>query len=380
MRGTTILASMGVVGLSCACGRVPMRPELMPAPLAYPNPSPLSLPAATALDTWTPVPLHVGFGARKDCCDVYFTDPTNPASGQFSGGVEGALVEAIDGARLSVHAAMYSLTLKDVRDALLRAHRRGIDVKVVMESDNIDADAPQRLREAGIPVLGDRREGLMHDKFMVIDGTEVWTGSMNYTTSGAYLDNNVLVRVRSRGMADDYETEFGEMFVDDHFGPQAGRPTPKPRITVNGIPMEVYFSPDDHIEAALIQLLGRAESKIDFLAYSFTSDGLGSAMVRAKERGVRVSGIMDADQSASNQGTELAAFRDAGIDVRLDGNPGQMHEKVLIVDGQTVALGSYNFSASAEKSNDENLLIIHDAALARLYLDEFSRIYALARP
>jgi phosphatidylserine/phosphatidylglycerophosphate/cardiolipin synthase-like enzyme len=324
--------------------------------------------------------LHVGFGARRACCEVYFTDPTNPAADQMSGGIEDPLVEAIDGARLSVHAAMYSLSLKDVRDALLRAHRRGIDVKIVMESDNIDADAPQRLKEAGIPLLGDRREGLMHDKFMIIDGTEVWTGSINFTTSGAYLDNNVLVRVRSKDLAEDYETEFSEMFIDDHFGPQTGRPTPNPTITVSDIPIEVYFSPDDHVEAALIQLLGGAESRIDFLAFSFTSDGLGSAMVQAKKRGVKVSGVMDADQSASNQGTELESFLDAGIDVRLDGNPGQMHEKVLIIDQQTVVLGSYNFSASAEKSNDENVLVIHDPALARFYLDEFSRVYALARP
>ena len=311
---------------------------------------------------------------------MYFTDPTNPASDQLSGGIESALVEAIDGARLSVHAAMYSLTLKDVRDALLRAHRRGIDVKVVMESDNLDAGAPQRLKEAGVPLLGDRREGLMHDKFMIIDGTEVWTGSMNFSTSGAYLDNNVLVRVRSTALAEDYEAEFSEMFVDDHFGPETGRPTPNPTITVSDIPMEVYFSPDDHVETALTQLLGSARSRIAFLAYSFTSDGLGSAVVQAEESGVNVSGVMDADQSASNQGTELESFRDAGIDVRLDGNPGQMHEKVLIIDEKIVVLGSYNFSASAEESNDENVLVIHDAALARFCLDEFSRIYALAGP
>jgi phosphatidylserine/phosphatidylglycerophosphate/cardiolipin synthase-like enzyme len=331
-------------------------------------------------DEWIPISLHVGFGVRRDCCEIYFTEPSNPASSQFSGGIEGPLVTAIDGARLSVHAAMYSLTLKDVRDALVRAHRRGVDVKVVMESDNIDAEAPQRLKEAGIPLLGDRRQGLMHDKFMVIDGTEVWTGSMNFTTSGAYLDDNVLVRVLSRDLAEDYETEFSEMYLDDRFGPDMGRRTPNPRITVSGIPMEVYFSPDDHVEAALIQMLADSRSSINFLAYSFTSDGLGNALVKAKERGITVSGVMDADQGASNQGTELEAFQDAGIDVRLDGNAGQMHQKVLIIDETTVALGSYNFSASAEKSNDENLLVIHDPVLARFCLEEFSRVYALARP
>ena len=81
----------------------------------------------------------------------------------------------MDGAKLSVHAAIYSLTLNDVREALLRAHRRGIDVKLVMESDNLGSQDPQMLSSAGISLLGDRRQGLMHDKFVVIDGTEVWT-------------------------------------------------------------------------------------------------------------------------------------------------------------------------------------------------------------
>ena len=76
--------------------------------------------------------------------------------------------------------------------------------------------------DAGIPVLGDRREGLMHDKFVVIDRSEVWLGSMNYTYSGTYEDNNQLIHIRSVEMAENYTTEFEEMFVDDKFGARCG--------------------------------------------------------------------------------------------------------------------------------------------------------------
>ena len=100
--------------------------------------------------------------------------------------------------------AIYDLNLWSIRDALIAAHRRGVDVRMVTESDNMDEQEVQELKEAGIEVLGDRHESLMHDKFVVIDRLEVWTGSMNFTTGGAYLDNNNLIRLRSSKLAEDY--------------------------------------------------------------------------------------------------------------------------------------------------------------------------------
>ena len=69
----------------------------------------------------------------------------------------------------------------------------------------------------------------------------------------------------------------------------------------------------------------------------------------------------------------------AGADVLTDGNPYLMHHKVFIIDSQTVIFGSYNFSANAQDDNDENLLIVDDAGMARAFLDEFDRVYALGK-
>jgi phosphatidylserine/phosphatidylglycerophosphate/cardiolipin synthase-like enzyme len=278
-----------------------------------------------------------------------------------------------------VDAAIYSLSLHSVRDALIHAFRRGVQVRVVMESDNMDSAVPQSLIEAGLPMLGDRSEGLMHDKFMVIDRSDVWTGSMNFTNEGAYEDNNNLMHIHSEKVAEDYEAEFKEMFVDDKFGPKAGAATPNPRVIIDGTPMDIYFSPDDHVQAALVDLLDNAKKSIYFLAYSFTSDPLGEAIRQRAAAGVKVSGVMEAEQVASNVGSEYDAFRVAGMDVHLDGNRGQMHHKVMIIDNQIVVMGSYNFTASAEKTNDENLIVIYDPGIAAQYLGEFQRVYALAQ-
>ncbi|RME89294.1 MAG: DUF1669 domain-containing protein [Anaerolineae bacterium] len=326
------------------------------------------------------IPLHVGYGVRGPWYELYFTDPANPSASQESGGPDMPLVEAIDAARVSVDVAAYSLSLTSVRDALLRAYDRGVAVRVVMESDARDNAAPQRLIRAGIPVLGDRREGLMHDKFVIIDRSEVWTGSMNFTFSGAYHDNNNLIRIRSTRLAEDYLTEFNEMFIEDHFGEDGSTKTPYPHLTIDGTPIEVYFSPDDGVEDRLKDLLSEAQESIFFLAYSFTSDALGEVIREQAGAGVSVMGVMDADQVNSNIGTEYDPFRQIGLDVRLDGNDGLMHHKVIIIDEQIVVTGSYNFSRSAEERNDENVLILFDPQIAQQYLQEFWRVYRFAQP
>jgi phosphatidylserine/phosphatidylglycerophosphate/cardiolipin synthase-like enzyme len=293
--------------------------------------------------------------------------------------VDGPLVDSINGARQSLDVAAYSLSLNSVRYALIDAFHRGVNVRVVMESENMDGSDPQKLIDAGIPVIGDRREGLMHDKFIIIDRAEVWMGSMNFTDSGAYSDNNNLMLISSAEIAENYTVEFEEMFIDDLFGPDIKADTPNPEVTIDGVAIENYFSPDDGVAKHISDLLSGAKKSIYFMAYSFTNDEFGTIILDRANLGVVVKGVMDEEQVKSNQGTEYDPFNQAGLDVRIDGIPGLMHHKVFIIDGNTVVLGSYNFSASAETKNDENVVIIHDEGIARLYLEEFLRVYDAAK-
>ena len=356
--------------LLSACGNAP------PVPVTETN-SPLTATPGTQV---TPIELEAGFGARGPWFELYFTDPTNPLALQATGGPDGPLVEAIDAARLSVEVAAYSLSLNSVRNALINAHERGATVRVVMESTNMDRSDPQRLIEAGIPIVGDNLDGLMHNKFIIIDKSEVWLGSMNFTDSGAYDDNNNLMRIRSAKMAENYLKEFEEMFVDNQFGEQVVPETPHPTLTIDNTRIDTYFSPDDGVLSALVPVLDSAQDSIYFLTYSFTANQLGEIVRQKAEAGLTVAGVMDEEQVKSNEGTEFDPFRQANLDVRLDGIEGLMHHKVFIVDEKIVILGSYNFSQSAELRNDENLIIIHDPVIARLFLLEFQRVQKEAQP
>ncbi|MCC7130899.1 MAG: hypothetical protein B6D39_07415 [Anaerolineae bacterium UTCFX2] len=311
---------------------------------------------------------------------IYFTDPSAPDSQSLRNGPDRHLASAIEQAHFSVDVAVLQLNLWSVRDALISAHQRGVRVRMVTDSDYLDTKEIQQLIAAGIPLLGDRREGTMHNKFVVIDQLEVWTGSMNFTLNESYRNNNTLIRLRSPELAQNFTAEFEEMFVDDKFGPGSPANTSHPSLMIGNTKIETCFSPDDGCTAQLLRVIESAQKSLAFLAYSFTSDDLANALIKSAERGVRVEGVMESSQVETNRGSDYARFLAAGLDVRLDANPKQMHEKVMIIDGQIVALGSFNFTFSAETRNDENLLIIHDPQIAALYQAEFERLFNQAPP
>lgn len=309
---------------------------------------------------------------------VYFTAPGADRDVPFRGGPDENLARDIDEARYSVDVAVLRLDLWSVRDALIRAYRRGVTVRVVTESDYLDEDEIEDLMAEGIEVQTDGRDSLMHHKFVVIDGLDVWTGSMNLTVNGAYRNDNNLVRIRSPLIAEDYRREFEEMFLEHRYGSLSQADTPHRSVEVDGSQVEVWFAPDDGVAARLVELLRGAEERIEIMAFAFTLDALGSVVAERSAEGVWVRGVIEADQ-AGDPGTEFDFLRKMGVDLRVDGNPNSMHHKVIILDGRVVITGSYNFSHNAEQINDENLIIIHNAELAAQYETEFERVFGLAK-
>jgi phosphatidylserine/phosphatidylglycerophosphate/cardiolipin synthase-like enzyme len=265
-----------------------------------------------------------------------------------------------------------------VCEALIKASQRGVAVRIVVDSDALQKLDLNRLKQVGISAIGDRRESLMHNKYVIIDGRILWTGSLNLTSSGAENDENVMVRLESEDLAANYQIKFNEMANEDKFGPDSRPLTEKTHFDLNGIPVENYFSPEDKIDTRLVSLVGSAKTSVHVLAYSFTLDKLANALTKAEKNGIEVKGIFDRDSSEDNTGADFSSLKKAGLDVRLDGEPGLMHMKVIIVDGKTVAFGSYNFTSSAENKNDENVLIITDESLAVRFEQAFDRIYAKA--
>jgi len=341
----------------------------------------LLTPEATITHTQQPTEIHTTLTSTPTppvWISVYFSDPEDPESGSLRGGPDQALAEAIAQARLTIDVAIYDLNLWSIRDALLAAHQRGVDVRVVTESDNLDEMEIQEISDSGILVLGDRREGLMHHKFVIIDRLEVWTGSMNFTLNGAYSNDNCLIRIRSSQLAENYLTEFEEMYVSDYFGTDSLQNTPNEQFSHDGILMESYFSPDDQVANRILELIGNARESIAFMVFSFTSEDIAHALIERVGAGVLVSGVIEEGQYISSTYSQYDVLRGGGVDIRLDGNFRNMHHKMIIIDDEIVITGSYNFSNSAETRNDENIVVIHNGYIAAEFLDEFERVYEQA--
>lgn len=136
--------------------------------------------------------------------------------------------------------------------------------------------------------------------------------------------------------------------------------------------IQVYFSPNGGAEAALVQRIGQAHDNIYVLAYSFTSKPIAGTLVEAQHRGVHVEAVLDKSQinGKGSMGEELA---NSTAPVFVDHVHAIAHNKVMIIDGQTVATGSFNFTAGAEHKNAENLLIIESPELAQIYGAEWSK-------
>jgi phosphatidylserine/phosphatidylglycerophosphate/cardiolipin synthase-like enzyme len=192
-----------------------------------------------------------------------------------------------------------------------------------------------------------------------------------------YRNNNNFLRFNNNQIAADYTNEFDQMF-GGQFGTKKTSGTPYPHVQVGPANVEVFFSPEDGVAKYVVQRLKAAKTNIRFMAFSYTADDIASTMIAQKQAGLVVQGVFE-KQNASGSGAEFTKLKSGGIEVLEDGNCYILHHKTIIIDERIVITGSYNFTASAERDNDENLLIIDDAVIARAYLDEFERVYAQAQ-
>lgn len=313
---------------------------------------------------------------------VYFTDPltiNDPTN--YSNSIEQRLIEFINISQTSIHIASFEFDLDPVADALIAAHNRGVDVRWVTDNEHgLEADDEPgggqfaKLQNAGIEVRADTRTALMHNKFWIFDGLVLWTGSTNITENGVFVQDNNTIIFQAPELATIYEREFQEMW-DGQFGPKSPSQLAEQSVVINGTPIQVIFTSEDPaLETAIIPLINSATSSIRFLAFSFTDFPLANAMIQRMQQGVDVAGVMDKTQ-AGGQGAELGTLFCAGVPVRHDGNKQFMHNKVIVIDERYVITGSLNFSTSAEESNDENVIIIDNPDIARLYMQDFERVW-----
>ncbi len=316
-------------------------------------------------------------GKAFDSIAFYFTTPDIETKEPE---IVKALLKFLNQAERSIYGAIYDLDYEPVSELLVNKFQRGVDVKLVIERDNANRLSVLKCRNMGIPIVEDNNSALMHDKFLVVDGYYVWTGSTNITYNCLFLNNNNSVLVQSPQLAENYLYEFQEMFIGHYYGMKSPHNIKYPEVSINeNLVIVNMFTPEDGVEQRILAEIDKTQQFIKFMAFSFTSKQIAQRLIVAKGRGVLIQGVFE-KRNAGNVASKDELLKYAGIDVRWDSNTKSMHHKVIIFDEQTVLTGSYNFTESAEKRNDENALFIHNPEVARLYSAEFYRIFEKGTP
>jgi len=288
-------------------------------------------------------------------------------------GIDDAFLRFLHSAKKSIRCAFYDLQWASAAEILIAKYNAGVDVSIVSDSEYAHRDAIRSCMAAGIPVVFDERTAFMHNKFCVVDDEHVWTGSTNITENGLYRNNNNAVEISSSKLATNFGLEFEEMFVSKKFGKSSPSKTPFPEVTIDDTRFECYFAPEDHVLREITEEVTDALETIDIMAFSFTSTDLAKAIVKRIEHGVTVRGLFET-RGAGSEYARDDYLAEHGAQVFLDQNPYTMHNKVIIIDSDTVITGSYNFTKSAESKNDENVLIIHSRAIAKQYRSEYESL------
>lgn len=393
---------------------------------------------------------------------VEFTEPYRPKT-RPGADLAAKLINAIDSSQSQIDVAVQEFQLPNIAQALAAKSQAGIRVRVIVEHNysrplselttadiagltprerehyqafqqlvDIDgngtlspAEINQRdaliiLRNAKIAILddtadGSRGSGLMHHKFMVIDGHQVIVTSANWTMSDIYGDfshpdsqgnQNNLVQIESGQLAAAFTNEFNLMWGDGNTPNQISRfkarkPARLPvEVLVGKTRVLVQFSPtskqqvwEDSSNGSIGKLLSTSQQQVDFALFVFSEPGLGNILQTQSQRGVKVRGTIDRGFAYRDYSSGLSLMGVAGengcqaagtnspppletIGVPTLPTGDLLHHKFAVIDRKTVITGSHNWSNAANYHNDETLLIIQDNPTVAAHFDrEFDRLY-----
>ena len=138
---------------------------------------------------------------------------------------------------------------------------------------------------------------------------------------------------------------------------------------------KVYFSPNGGCQEAIVTELNKAQKSIDIAMFSFTSREIANALIEAKQRHLKIRITLNIDQ-IKDPYSKCKFLVSKGINVKFHMGQGLMHNKFAVIDNLVVLTGSFNWTATAERKNSENLLIIRDEELAKADTKQFKHLWS----
>lgn len=364
--------------------------------------------------------------------EVYFNHPVNAPAIETN--LEDKIVTLIKSARKSLDIAVYDLDLPEIAKAMVFAkNKNNVEVRFITDEDNTGAEnieALKILNQGNVPWIDDTEDGsagsgLQHNKFIVVDGKTVLTGSTNFTQSGIHGDKNEdgkvfnsgndnhIVIIKSGSLADVFTKQFLQMWGDGPggendslFGLKKESHKMETVYTDNdNIRIDVQFSPQSkrNYEGSTLfnmeKLISKANDCIYIGQFAFSAQNIADSIKLRHNAGVEVLGLGDSsffyrstsefmdmlgkkvtdhrgkyEKKDSYTGKPNNPWYKKPADVRVANmeEEDKWHHKYLIVDN-SVLTGSHNISGQGAFANDENIVIIYDKAIANQFKGHFLR-------
>jgi phosphatidylserine/phosphatidylglycerophosphate/cardiolipin synthase-like enzyme len=337
---------------------------------------------------------------------VYFNHPVDKSYSKGTDAIwlnqkiDDTLVAYINRTKKTIDMAIYNLNNNgmsaNISTALNNAANRGVRVRVIYEGENANLginELNSNIRTYESPQGSNYK--IMHNKFLVFDADGqpndaiVWTGSTNLTEGQVHEDPNDVIIITDQALARAYVKEFEEMWgsssiqpnaMKSKFGPFKSDNTPH-FFNIGGKLVECYFSPSDNVNSKIKDAVETADIDIYFATMVFTRTSIAYPMLDRHDEGVYIAGIFDNVSGTSGAAYDvLKPVLDTNIIVYSSSEI--MHHKYAIIDQSVhysdpiLITGSHNWSSSADNSNDENILFIHDQEIANIYFQEWAKLFA----
>ncbi len=310
------------------------------------------------------------------------------------------LIEYIQAVEQTAEFAFYNISGtvgQNIAAEIIEAHNRGVDIRVIVSGHTGSTnEIVTQLYAAGVKAVQSLGTAQMHNKFAVFDANHsdpalsfAITSSWNSTDQGTYSQFQNMVVIQDVAFARAYLREFNQMWGGESgaFNPGQAlfsyeKSIVNPTIFWIGedeTKIELYFSPQANAEAQINRTLTTAEASIDLALNLITRRSISNTMRSKFDEGVSVRGAIG---SIAEQGSEFV-YLSAWADVHHFSQAafGLLHHKYAIIDGldgsldSKVITGSHNWSANANFTNDENIVIIHNPRVANEYFQEFAARY-----
>jgi len=308
------------------------------------------------------------------------------------------VVNAVNASVKSFDGVIYSITMKNIPDALIAAKNRGVRVRLLIDHNHLypkmDGNI-KRMIEAGINIRaskGTSAWGVNHNKITIHDGELVTVGSYNWTAGATFSNHENMIAARHPIYVDGYRKYFEWMWTQARelsAGPSQTLPEgyygappqdASPVMNLNGTPAPAYlFSPGSDTENRIASLMDAARNSIEAVTFTFSSRPIAEALVRAHQRGVKVKFLEDIKMSKDSK--MARQIYTAGVPFRWMGGRnerGAMHNKFMIFDGKILGTGSFNFTGNASVNSFENVIFINDKTAVEAYRSTFNYFYSQA--